>query len=72
MAKYHFEEIENGQIQDGYTIVVIENHIAEISNDDVEAMLLAEKNGGVIEAVQDKPKKSTRPVIQPEEIKTDG
>ena len=48
--KYHFPNIENGQIAEGYTVIDINNHEAEIGNDDTEAILLAEKNGGELVA----------------------
>lgn len=44
--KYHFTDIQNGQIAAGYTVLQIANHEAEIANDDAEAILLAEKSGG--------------------------
>lgn len=53
MARYYFEEIESGQIREEYTVIEVVNHFAEIGNDDANAMLLAEKNGGVIEAKPD-------------------
>jgi len=43
---YHFKHIENGQIAEGYTVLDINDHEAEAANDDAEAILLAEKNGG--------------------------
>ena len=44
--KYHFADIENGQIKKGYTTLQIENHTVEVNPADTEAILLAEKNGG--------------------------
>jgi hypothetical protein len=51
---YHFELIENGQIAEGYTILDINDHQAEISNDDAPALLLAEKHGGELLTLQGK------------------
>jgi hypothetical protein len=45
--KYRFE-IENGQITDGYTVIQIINHEAEIG--DEAEILLAEKHGGELAA----------------------
>jgi len=44
--KYHFADIENGQIKKGYTTLQIENHTVEVDPADTEAILLAEKHGG--------------------------
>jgi len=44
--KYHFTNIENGQIKRGYTTLQIENHVVEVDPADTEAILLAEKHGG--------------------------
>jgi hypothetical protein len=42
--RYYFKDIENGQICEGYTVIDIADHEAEIT--DEVAILLAEKNGG--------------------------
>lgn len=44
--KYHFRNIENGQIADAYTVIQITNHEAIVDAGDYPAILLAEKNGG--------------------------
>lgn len=54
-VKYHFKEIENGQIAEGYTILQINNHEAEVSAADEQAMMLAEKHGGQLTTSQGKP-----------------
>jgi len=46
--KYHFTNIENGQIAEGYVVIDINGHEAEVGNDDAPAILLAEKHGGEI------------------------
>lgn len=53
-VKYHFKDIENGQIAEGYTVLQIVNHEAEVSAADTEAMLLAEKYGGELVTQQGK------------------
>jgi hypothetical protein len=50
--KYFFENIENGQIAEGYTSIKIINHEAEVDPADTEAILLAEKRGGQLKAPQ--------------------
>jgi hypothetical protein len=52
---YHFKEIESGQIVEGYTILDINDHQAEIANDNAPALLLAEKHGGELFTLQGKP-----------------
>lgn len=52
--KYHFKDIENGQIAEGYTVLQIANHEAEVSAADEQAMLLAEKHGGEMTTGQGK------------------
>lgn len=73
MAKYYFAEIETGQIREEYTVIEVVGHYAEIPNDDESAMLLAEKNGGVIE-VKPAPLPATKAVLKPptEEVPTNG
>ncbi len=51
---YHFKDIENGQIAVGYTVLDINDHEAEIGNDDAPALLLAEKHGGELLTKQGK------------------
>lgn len=46
--KYRFDDIQNGTLEHGQTVVIILNSEAEIANDDAEAAALAEKNGGVL------------------------
>ena len=57
---YHFKHIENGQIAEGYTVLDINDHEAEVANDDGPAILLAEKNGGELVAQQGKTPMSAR------------
>ncbi len=47
---YHFKQIENGQITDGYTVIQINKYEAEIT--DEAAILLAEKHGGELIPVE--------------------
>ena len=54
---YHFKHIENGQIAEGYTVLDINDHEAEVANDDGPAILLAEKNGGELVTQHGKPPK---------------
>ena len=58
--KYHFADIENGQIKKGYTTLQIENHVVEVDPADTEAILLAEKHGGQL-AVKVKAKQPPTP-----------
>jgi len=52
--KYHFEDIENGQITEGYNTITIVNHEAEIK--DEAKILLAEKHGGELASSKAKSK----------------
>ena len=52
--RYYFKHIENGQIAEGYTVIKINDHEAEVDAADTEAMLLAEKHGGEIVTQQGK------------------
>lgn len=54
---YHFKDIESGQIAEGYTVLDINDHKAEVTNDDAPALLLAEKHGGELHTSQGKPPK---------------
>jgi hypothetical protein len=54
-VKYHFKDIENGQIAEGYTIIQIVDNEAEVSAADEQAMMLAEKSGGELTTSQGKP-----------------
>ena len=44
--KYHFKDVQNGQIADAYTVIQITNHEAVIDAGDYTSILLAEKHGG--------------------------
>jgi hypothetical protein len=54
---YHFKDIQSGQIVEGYTILDINDHQAEVANDNAPALLLAEKHGGELFTLQGKPPK---------------
>lgn len=70
---YHFKDIESGQIAEGYTVLDIEDHKAEIlpekaikivnnkpvvyEVENAAAILLAEKHGGELHTSQGKPPK---------------
>ena len=57
---YHFEEIQNGRLEEGQTLIIIENHLAEIKTGDKEAVALAERHGGTI--APGKADKATKPL----------
>ena len=61
--KYHFANIENGQIAKGYTVLQIENRTVEVDPADTEAILLAEKHGGEL-ATEVKARAKTPPHTQ--------
>ena len=54
---YHFKDIQSGQIAEGYAILDINDHQAEVANDDAPALLLAEKHGGELMTHHGKPPK---------------
>lgn len=53
--KYHFKNIADGQIAEGYVSLDITGHEAEVDPADAEAILLAEKHGGELVTQQGKP-----------------
>ena len=63
--KFHFADIENQTITEGYTTVVIVDHEAEVPNDDAEAILLAARYGGV-EVAKEIKRKITTTKLEPE------
>jgi len=58
---YYFE-IENGRLEDGLALVVIQNHTAVISADDGPALALAQRNGGILQIVNKKSTLATQPL----------
>jgi len=55
--RYRFKDRESGQIAEGYTVLQIIDFECEVSNDDTEAILLAEKSGGELLTQAGKPPK---------------
>lgn len=46
--RYRFENLQNGQLTEGYIVIDINDYEAEVDAADTEAILLAEKHGGEI------------------------
>jgi hypothetical protein len=44
--QYKFDNIPNGGFHEGYTRIIIVNHLAQVSAEDTEAIELAERYGG--------------------------